>query len=91
MGEHDLLAPQRVGKPHGPKAHDGSITTEAVDRMWGCDMTTTLTRRDGNVSIFFAVDHCSMECVGIHAAKCGTRFEALDPIRQGGAPQLRQI
>lgn len=24
-----------------------------------------------------------MECVGIHAAKCGTRFEALEPIRQG--------
>jgi hypothetical protein len=28
------------------------------------------------------VDLCSMECVGIHAAKCGTRFDALQPIKQ---------
>ena len=24
MREHDLLAPSRVGRPHGPKAHDGT-------------------------------------------------------------------
>jgi len=29
------------------------------------------------------VDHCSLECLGIHAAKPGTRFEALEPIHQG--------
>ena len=39
--------------------------------------------QDGQVAIFFAVDHCSLECVGIHAAKPGTRFEALEPLRQG--------
>ena len=33
--------------------------------------------------MFVAVDHCSAECVGIHAAKRATRFEALEPIRQG--------
>ena len=33
MGEHGLLAPQRAGSPHGPKAHDGTITTETVDTM----------------------------------------------------------
>jgi hypothetical protein len=37
--------------------------------MWGTDMTTTLTMQKGNASIFLAVDHCSLECVGIHAAK----------------------
>jgi hypothetical protein len=37
---------------------------------------------DGKIT-FFAVDHCSMECVGIHVAKRGIRFEALEPIRQG--------
>ena len=26
---------------------------------------------------------CSAECVGIHAARRGTRFEALEPLRQG--------
>ena len=33
--------------------------------------------------MFIAVDHYSAECVGIHAARSGTRFEALEPIRQG--------
>jgi hypothetical protein len=39
------------------------------------------TREEGQVAIFLAVDHCSMESVEIHAAKSGTRFEALEPIR----------
>jgi putative transposase len=33
--------------------------------------------------VFIAVDHCSAECVGIHAHARATRFEALEPIRQG--------
>ena len=83
MRAHGLLAPTRHGHPHGAKAHDGTIITERVDTMWGTDMTTTFTRQDGQVAIFIAVDHCSAECVGIHAATHGTRFEALEPIRQG--------
>ncbi len=35
------------------------------------------------MAIFVAVDHCSAECVGIHAALHGTRHEALEPVRQG--------
>ena len=83
MRENQLLAPHRMGNPHGPKAHDGKIITERVDDMWGTDMTSTITTAEGQAAIFFAVDHCSMECVGIHVAKRGTRFEALEPIRQG--------
>ncbi len=30
-----------------------------------------------------AVDHYNAECVGVHAAHHGTRFEALEPLRQG--------
>jgi putative transposase len=80
--EHGLQAPGRVGRPRGPKAHDGTIRTERVDQMWGSDLTSTLTA-EGQASIFIAVDHCSAECVGIHAACRATRFEALEPIRQG--------
>lgn len=83
MRENNLSALKRIGHAHGPKAHDGTIKTEHVDEMWGTDMTTTLTVEEGNASVFFAIDHCSLECVGIHAAKLGTRFEALEPIRQG--------
>ena len=82
MRQHGLLAPGRVGRPHGPRAHDGTIRTTRVDAMWGSDLTSTLTA-EGQASIFVAVDHCSTECVGIHAARRATRFEALEPIRQG--------
>jgi putative transposase len=80
---HQRLAPTRQGQPHGPKAHEGTIIPAQVDTLWGTDMTATDTRADGQVAIFIAVDHYSAECVGIHAAKQGTRFEALEPIRQG--------
>jgi putative transposase len=80
--EHGLQAPGRVGRPHGPKAHDGTIRTERVDEMWGSDLTSTMTG-EGQASIFVAVDHCTTECIGIHAASRATRFEALEPIRQG--------
>jgi putative transposase len=80
--EHGLQAPGRVGRPHGPRAHDGTIRTERVDEMWGTDLTSTMTG-EGQASIFVTVDHCSTECVGIHAARRATRFEALEPLRQG--------
>jgi transposase InsO family protein len=80
--ENDLLAPSRVGSPRGPRSHDGTIIPEAVDMMWGTDLTTTITG-EGQAAVFIAVDHCSAECVGIHAALRATRFEALEPIRQG--------
>jgi transposase InsO family protein len=79
--DNDLLAPSRVGSPRGPRNHDGTIIPEAVDRMWGTDLTTTITG-EGQAAVFIAIDHCSAECVGIHAAPRATRFEALEPIRQ---------
>lgn len=73
MGAHDLLAPGRVGRPHGPKAHDGTIRTERVDEMWATDLTSTLTG-EGQAAIFVTVDHGSTECLGIHTARQGTRL-----------------
>ena len=66
-----------------PTAHDGMITTETPDVMWGTDMTATVTVAEGAAFVFVAVDHCTAECIGLHAAKRGTRFEALEPLRQG--------
>src|SRR3954463_16443776 len=93
MRAHDLLAPTRVGAPRGPRNHDGTIIPEAADTMWGTDLTTTITG-EGQVAVFVAVDHYSAECVGIHAARRATRFEALEPIRQGvrpAAPRVRGL
>ena len=78
-----LLAPTRVGRRRGPQNHDGTITTDRPDELWGTDATACLTTREGNATVFIAVDHCTQECVGIHAARPGTRFEALEPLRQG--------
>jgi transposase InsO family protein len=82
MRENGLLAPSRAGAPRGPRSHDGTIIPDAVDTMWGTDLTTAYTG-EGPAAVFVAVDHCSAECIGIHAHARATRFEALEPIRQG--------
>jgi transposase InsO family protein len=95
MREHRLLAHQRAGRPRGSRAHDGTITTERVDVMWGTDLTSVMTGEGqaalqrayascahGHTAVV-AVDHGSAECVGVHASSSADRFEALEPIRQG--------
>ena len=82
MRENDLLAPHRIRK-RPDKAHDGTITTAAVDVMWGTDMTQSVTLAEGVAHVFVAVDHGNSECVGIHADKSADRFQALEPVRQG--------
>lgn len=67
MSENGLLAVKRTGRQHGPMKHSGTIRTERLDEMLGTDMTMTLS--EGNAPIFFVIDHCSLELVGIHAAK----------------------
>ncbi len=51
--------------------------------MWGTDGTTTMTTQEGQAVVFIAVDRCTSRCVGIYSSKWETRFEALEPIRQG--------
>src|SRR5690348_17922771 len=82
MRQNNLLAPTWVGAPRGPRNHDGTLIPDTVDAMWGTDLTTTITG-EGQAAVFVAVDHCSAECVGIHAHARATRFQALEPIRQG--------
>jgi transposase InsO family protein len=83
MREAGLLAPSRVGGPRGPQSHDGTIIPGSPDTMWGTDLTTTMTTGDGQVAVFIAIDHATAELVGVHAAKRATRYEALEPLRQG--------
>src|SRR5918994_2512123 len=82
MRQSNLLAPTRAGTPRGPRNHDDTIIPNTLDTMWGTDLTTTITG-EGQAAVFVAVDHCSAECVGIHAHARATRFQALEPIRQG--------
>jgi putative transposase len=82
MKEHGLLAPHRPA-PRVAPPHDGTIVTERVDQIWGTDMTETFTIVEGRAYVFVAVDHCSGEFVGIHAASGASRWEALEPVKQG--------
>lgn len=82
MRENNLLARSRAGTPRGPSNHDGAITPDTLDTVWCTDLTTTITG-EGQAAVFIAIDHCSAECVGIHADRQATRFQAVEPIRQG--------
>ena len=82
MRENGLLAPSRAGAPRGPRSHDGTIIPDTLDAMWGTDLTTTITG-ERQVAVFVATDPFTAECVGIHADRQATRFQALEPIRQG--------
>lgn len=82
MKENNLLAPQRpVQRDAHP--HDGTIVTDRVDEVWGTDMSQTVTTREGRAYVFIAVDHCSGEFIGTHASSSASRWEALEPVRQG--------
>ena len=83
LRQHQLLSPSRQPQPALGNPHEGTIVTTTPDQMWGTDATATFTEAEGSVTVFAAVDHCTAECVGIHAVKKATRFEALEPIRQG--------
>jgi transposase InsO family protein len=83
MREHHLLSPSRQPAPVTGNPHEGTIVTEAPNQMWGTDATATFTDAEGTITVFAAIDHYTAECVGIHAVKKATRFEALEPIRQG--------
>jgi putative transposase len=86
-----LLAPARQPALVGERLHEGTIITAQPNVMWGTDATATVTLLDGQVMIFAAIDHCTAECVGIHAAIHGTRFEALEPVRQGVRDHFGEI
>ena len=81
MREHSLLAKERPVPSGHSKDHKGTIIPERPNKIWGTDATSTWTE-EGNATIFFVIDHFSADCLGIHAARRGTRFEALVPFRQ---------
>src|SRR5438309_6691735 len=83
LRENQLLSPARRPEPVRSHPHEGTIIAERPNQMWGTDATTTFTGAEGMVTVFAALDHCTAECVGIHVVKKATRFEALEPIRQG--------
>ncbi len=91
MRQAGLLAPCRAQRVLGPQAHEGTITTDRPNQLWGTDATSTVTLEDGPVTVFVAVDHCTLEGIDLHAASRATRVEALEPLRQGVRRQFGAV
>jgi putative transposase len=61
MREHGLLSPHR--RPQGkPQLHDGRITTDQPNEMWGTDGTRIETVDDGMVWIFLRPSIIATPC-----------------------------
>ncbi|WP_155989609.1 hypothetical protein [Thioalkalivibrio sp. ALE19] len=83
LPDHGLQAPHRQGTAWGLQVHHGTIISEAPNQMRGTDATQALTGEGMMATIFVAIDLFVGDVVGIHAARPGTRHEALEPIYQG--------
>lgn len=88
MRQHQLLSPNRQPDARPSNPHEGHIVPDNPNQLWGTDATATFTEEDGQVTIFAAIDHCTADCIGIHAVKRAHRFEALEPIRQAVREQF---
>jgi putative transposase len=75
MKEDDLLN-KAPGGSGSSRVHDGKLTTEAPDVMWGTDGKKFFTRRDGWCWFFDVADHFNSELIGYNIVKYGDRFEA---------------
>ncbi len=67
---------------HGPAAHDRTSLPEHANAMCGTDATACMTLEEGKAVAFIGVDHASVKCIGILAAKRGMCWEVLEPMRQ---------
>src|SRR5205085_7526917 len=89
--ESTTCSPSR-GSDYRPRSDDGTVIPQTVNTLWGTDLTTTITG-EGWAAVFIAVDHCSAECVGIHAAQRATQLRSArtdppEPVpRRGSLPK----
>ena len=79
MAENHLLSPHRR-PPRPANDHDGSITTEAPNVMWGTDGAVIPTVADGNVTLFIVAEHWNGEGLGWHVARHGNRYAATEAL-----------
>lgn len=82
MRQERLLSPYRCCNTKA-KAHDGRITTDTPNDMWGTDAAKIITSEDGWVWFFGVVEHWNAECMGWHVCKKGDRFAAIEALSKG--------
>ena len=73
MRKHDLSVPNRPPQ-RSANDHDGRITTDRVHETWGTDVAQAVLASGARVHVFATVDHCNLECIGVHAAFGANRW-----------------
>lgn len=81
MKKNNLLSPYR-NEQGEEKRHDGRITTDVPNVMWGTDAAKVFTLEDGWVWFFGVIEHWNSECLGWHVTKKGDRFAAIEALTQ---------
>lgn len=81
MKRHNLLSPHR-SEQGKKRLHEGRITTNAPNIMWGTDAAKIYTLEDGWVWFFGVIEHWNSECLGWHITKKGNRFAAIEAMTQ---------
>ncbi len=81
MRKHKLLSPYR-SEQGDENLHDGRITTDNPNVMWGTDAAKVFTLEDGWVWFFGVIEHWNAECLGWHTTKKGDRFAAIEALTQ---------
>lgn len=75
MKENNMLN-AKSGGTGSSRPHDGTLITNAPNKMWGTDGKKFFTRQDGWCWLFDVIDHFNSEIVGFNVVKIGDRFEA---------------
>ena len=78
-----LLAPARQPVPVVAHPHDGTIVTDQPNVMWGTDATATVTVARGRSRSSPRSITAPPSASASTPRDTGTRFEALEPLRQG--------
>ncbi|MGB4269150.1 MAG: hypothetical protein WBK20_08220 [Spirochaetota bacterium] len=74
--QSENLLNKAPGGSGSSRLHDGSLTTDAPDVMWGTDGKKFFNHRDGWCWLFAVIDHFNSGVIGYSVVKKGDRFEA---------------
>lgn len=91
MRENNLLSPFRIVKSVEKREHKGKITTTAFNQMWATDGKKFWVDGTGWCWFFGVIEHCNDEILAWHVAKKGSRFAALEPIKEAIRSQFGRI
>lgn len=82
MNENELLSPYRHDKATvRVRKHEGKIVQGKPDLLWGTDGKKFFVEDIGWCWFFGVLDHFNDELISWHTCKRGTRYEALEPVR----------